>query len=55
MLEVPEDVLAHRLRHRWVRHGLDEAAIRAKLEENDLPNARLVRERSRPADWTISG
>lgn len=54
MLDVPEVTLAERLHNRWVRHGLDDVAIRAKLEENDLPNARLVRERSRAADWTVT-
>ena len=55
MLDVPEKVLADRLHRRWVRHGIEPDGIRAKLEENDLPNARLVRERSRVADWTVSG
>ena len=31
-------------------YGLDEAAIRARLEDNDLPNARRVIEGSVPAD-----
>jgi pantothenate kinase len=53
MLDVAEDVLEARLRDRWVRHGLTEAGIREKLEDNDLPNARLVRDGSRPADWTV--
>ena len=55
MLDVPEEVLADRLHRRWVRHGIAPDGIRAKLKENDLPNARLVRERSRAADWTVSG
>ena len=55
MLDVPEEVLAERLRRRWTGHGLAEPEIRAKLEENDLPNARLVRARSRPADWSVPG
>jgi pantothenate kinase len=54
LLDVPEEVLAGRLRTRWVRHGLTEEEIRVKLEDNDLPNARLVRDLSRPAHWTIS-
>ena len=33
-----------------VGYGLDEAAIRARLEDNDLPNARRVIEGSVPAD-----
>jgi pantothenate kinase len=55
MLDVPEEVLAARLRDRWVGHGLSEAEIRARLDDNDLPNARLVIARSRPADWTVGG
>ncbi|WP_103255519.1 nucleoside/nucleotide kinase family protein [Tabrizicola aquatica] len=53
MVDVPEHVLRARLRGRWDRLGLDEAAIRAKLEENDLPNARLVREASVAADYRL--
>lgn len=49
-LSVPEEVLRARLTARWVGYGLDAEGIRAKLEENDLPNARLVIARSRPAD-----
>ncbi len=49
-LDVPEPELARRLRARWVGYGLDEAAIRARLEDNDLPNARRVIEGSVPAD-----
>ena len=52
-LDVPEPELAARLRARWVGYGLDEAAIRAKLEVNDLPNARRVIEGSVPADVVV--
>jgi pantothenate kinase len=52
-LDVPEPELAARLRARWVGYGLDEAAIRAKLEDNDLPNARRVIEGSVPADVVV--
>lgn len=34
------EVLEERLRKRWQGYGLDEAAIHAKLFENDLPNGR---------------
>ncbi len=54
-VSVPEAELARRLRARWVHHGLDEAGIRHKLEANDLPNGRLVIERSRKADFTLAG
>ncbi|MFN6924871.1 MAG: nucleoside/nucleotide kinase family protein [Tabrizicola sp.] len=53
MVDVPEHVLRSRLRGRWERLGLSEPEIRAKLEENDLPNARLVRQGSVAADWRI--
>ncbi len=53
MVEVPEHVLRARLRGRWDRLGLSEAEIVAKLEENDLPNGRLVRDGSVRADHMI--
>ena len=55
LVVVPEEELATRLRRRWTRHGLGEEAIRAKVEANDLPNARLVYAESTAADWTIRG
>jgi pantothenate kinase len=53
MVEVPEHVLRARLRGRWDRLGLTEPEIMAKLEENDLPNGRLVRDGSVAADYRI--
>jgi len=47
------NVLEQRLRDRWVHFGLDEAAIAWKLNGNDLPNGRLVIEKSRSADISI--
>lgn len=52
---VPEPVLAARLAARWEGHGLAPAAIRTKLEENDLPNGRHVAAASGPADLLIDG
>lgn len=49
-VEAAEDELARRLVARWLGHGLDPAAARARAEGNDLPNARLAVARSRPAD-----
>lgn len=49
----PLDVLEQRLRDRWVHYGLDEAAIEWKLNGNDLPNGRLVIEKSRLADISV--
>lgn len=53
MVDVPEHVLRARLRGRWERLGLTEAEIQAKLEENDLPNGRLVRDDSAPSDFRL--
>jgi pantothenate kinase len=47
------EVLEERLRKRWQGYGLDEAAIHAKLFENDLPNGKRVIENARPADIRI--
>lgn len=54
MVEVPEHALRARLRGRWERLGLSESEIVAKLEENDLPNGRLVRDGSVAADWRLA-
>ncbi|WP_128513756.1 nucleoside/nucleotide kinase family protein [Tabrizicola thermarum] len=53
MVDVPEHVLRARLRGRWERLGLSEAEIVEKLEENDLPNGRRVRDCSISADHVI--
>lgn len=54
-IEVPEPVLRARLVARWLHHGLDAASAEARAESNDLPNARIVQARSRPADWVVAG
>lgn len=53
MIEVPEAVLRARLTARWAHHGLSPAEIAAKLEENDLPNGRLVASASVRADVVL--
>jgi pantothenate kinase len=53
MVDVPEHVLRSRLRGRWERLGLTEPEIIEKLEENDLPNGRWVRDGSIAADHVI--
>lgn len=53
LIDVPEETLERRLRGRWVNHGLDEDGIRQKLEENDLPNGRLVYRNSRAPDFIL--
>lgn len=50
MVDVPEAVLAERLRARWVSYDLSDAQIQEKLDSNDLPNGATVRNDSRPAD-----
>ena len=52
-LDVPEAEIECRLIQRWEGYGMDEAAIGAKLRENDLPNALLVILRSVPADFRV--
>ena len=52
-VDVPETVLRSRLRARWEGLGLTEAEIIAKLEENDLPNGRLVRDGSVVPDYLL--
>lgn len=53
MVDVPAEVLRARLTRRWRRHHLSPDEIRAKLEENDLPNGLIVRAESAPADFRI--
>jgi len=53
ILRVDEAVLRERLTARWQAHGLPPAEIRRKVEENDLPNGRMVYASSRPADITL--
>jgi pantothenate kinase len=49
-IDVPEETLRARLVERWREHDLPQDAARRRIEENDLPNARLVNAASRPAD-----
>lgn len=53
-LEVAEEELERRLVRRWRDHGLSPEAAEQRARSNDLPNARRMREGSRPADLTIS-
>ena len=50
-IAVPEVELRRRLRARWA--GLPEAEIARRVEENDLPNGRLVEARSRRPDLVL--
>ncbi|MAQ84684.1 MAG: hypothetical protein CMH12_20645 [Maritimibacter sp.] len=50
-LDVPYDTLKARLTDRWKALAPDD--FETKMEGNDLPNARLVLDRSRDADYRI--
>lgn len=53
-LDVADEILEERLVRRWLYHGLErQAAIRRALD-NDMPNARYVKSRSRRADLALS-
>ncbi|MDX0422141.1 nucleoside triphosphate hydrolase [Sinorhizobium medicae] len=47
------EVLEGRLLQRWSDHGFDDESARSKAYGNDIPNARRVVERRRPADTVI--
>jgi pantothenate kinase len=53
MIDVPEEELRRRLRQRWVDLGLGPHEIARKLDENDLPNGRTVRDESSDADFRV--
>lgn len=53
MIDVPEPLLAKRLRARWAHYAMRDADIMRKLEDNDLPNGRNVRQNSRVADHVL--
>ncbi|MAS07235.1 MAG: nucleoside/nucleotide kinase family protein [Ahrensia sp.] len=52
-IDVPEEELRRRLAARWQGYGMHPSAIRAKLEENDLPNGRRVIAESIEPDFRI--
>ena len=52
-LAVPEEVLRARLLARWADLPEDEA--RRRVEENDLPNGRLLARENRAADFRVRG
>lgn len=52
-LDVPEPELRIRLTRRWERAGLPPEEVRRRVEENDLPNGRLILHESRPADLVL--
>ncbi|AOG09453.1 nucleoside triphosphate hydrolase [Agrobacterium sp. RAC06] len=54
MVAPPISELERRLVARWTHYGLTPAQIEAKVEGNDLPNGRLVIERSAAADFSFN-
>ena len=52
-LDVSETELEARLIRRWLDHGYEPEAARAKALGNDIPNARLVQRNSRIADLVV--
>ncbi len=53
MLAVPEAELRRRLTARWEGYRLTPDEVAWKLDGNDLPNGRVVRDHSRAADVTL--
>lgn len=54
MISVPEAELRRRLRQRWLGYDLTEEEIDFKLEQNDMPNGRVVLESSGPVQYTLT-
>ena len=52
-IDVPLDELERRLIARWLHHGLSDAEAQRRAFENDIPNARIVADRSVAADIVI--
>ncbi|WP_417807391.1 AAA family ATPase [Thioclava sp.] len=52
-IDTPEATLRERLVQRWQDVGLDPAEITCRVEENDLPNGRVIAREGRPADLVI--
>lgn len=53
LIDVPEAELRRRLRRRWEGYRLTEAEIDFKLEQNDLPNGRIVATKSIAPDYVL--
>lgn len=54
LIETPLSELRARLQKRWDSYGLSPGEIAAKIEGNDLPNAKYVLENSHCADFIVS-
>ncbi|WP_321879246.1 nucleoside/nucleotide kinase family protein [Burkholderia cepacia] len=53
MLDVPRATLVERLTARWRGYGMDDTALRAKMDGNDLVNLDTVLSRSVCADFSV--
>jgi fructokinase len=53
LLDVPFEILEQRLVTRWLDHGLDLPAARARARGNDLRNAGLVQAQAMPSDLIV--
>jgi pantothenate kinase len=53
MVEAPEKVLRERLQERWRSYDLRTEQVAAKVEENDLPNGRLVAAHSFESEFVV--
>lgn len=54
LVDVPPSVLRDRLSERWRHYNLTPEEIIARLEDNDLPNGRLVMAESRGEDFRLA-
>lgn len=54
LIEVSEAELRRRLRQRWLGYGLTEAEIDFKLDQNDMPNGRVVLESGGPVQYILT-
>ena len=52
-IDTPEATLRERLTQRWQDQGVATDEIIRRVEENDLPNGRLITREGRPADLVI--
>ena len=53
LIDVPEAELRRRLRQRWLGYKLTEAEIDFKLDQNDLPNGRVVAQSGGSVDYIL--
>jgi pantothenate kinase len=52
-ISAPIDVLEHRLMERWAHYGIASEEARAKVQGNDLKNAKMILQKSIPSDMML--